>query len=107
MPAGARRAVLLSGSIGAGHDQLALACARTLESDGWSTDTLDLMRLLGRGADSAGDAVFRAMLAVPGLYDAYHFAALRTGSAVATATDLAARRQLVPKLRRYLDEHHV
>ncbi len=107
MPADARRAVLLSGSIGAGHDQLALACARTLESDGWSTDTLDLMRLLGRGADSAGDAVFRTMLAVPGLYDAFHFAALRTGSAVATVTDVAARRQLVPRLRRYLDEHPV
>jgi processive 1,2-diacylglycerol beta-glucosyltransferase len=107
MSACSRRAVLLSGSIGAGHDQLALACARSLESDGWSTETLDLMRLLGRGADSAGDAVFRAMLAVPGLYDAFHFAALRTGSPVATVTDVAARHQIVPRLRRFLDENPV
>lgn len=99
------QALLLSGSIGAGHDQLAQACSQSLEAAGWSTETLDLMRLLGRGGDSAGDAVFRAMLAVPGLYDAFHFAALRTGSPVATAADAAARHQIVPRLRRYLDEH--
>ncbi len=99
-----RRALLLSGSIGYGHDQLAQACASSLEAQGWSTQTLDLMRLLGRGADSAGDAVFRAMLAVPGLYDAFHFAALRTGSRIAAAADAMASRQLVPKLRHQLDE---
>ncbi len=105
MAATLRRAVLLSGSIGAGHDQLALACARSLESEGWSAETLDLMRLLGPGAGTAGDAVFRAMLAVPGLYDAFHFAALRTGSRLAGVTDAAARRRLVPRLRRHLASH--
>ena len=45
------------------------------------------------------------MLAVPGLYDAFHFAALRTGSRLATLADAAARRQLVPRLRAYLDAH--
>jgi processive 1,2-diacylglycerol beta-glucosyltransferase len=98
-----RRALLLSGSIGMGHDTLAEACADKLESDGWSTQTLDLMRLLGRGADSVGDAVFRSMLAVPGLYDAFHFAALRTGNRLAVLADAAARRQIMPRLRARLD----
>jgi processive 1,2-diacylglycerol beta-glucosyltransferase len=98
-----RHALLLSGSIGFGHDQLAEACASTLESDGWSTQTLDLMRLLGRGPDSVGHAVFRTMLAVPGLYDAFYFAALRTGNRLADLADAAARFQILPRLRDHLD----
>src|SRR5258708_20586111 len=68
-----RRALLLSGSIGMGHNTLAEACADPLQADGWSTQTLDLMRLLGQGGGSVGRAVFRSMLAVPGLSDASHF----------------------------------
>jgi processive 1,2-diacylglycerol beta-glucosyltransferase len=98
-----RRAVLLSGSIGMGHDQLALACTTTLEADGWSARTLDLMKLLGRGADSVADGVFRAMLAVPGLYDAFHFAALREGNRLAAMADVAARNRILPRLRDLLD----
>jgi processive 1,2-diacylglycerol beta-glucosyltransferase len=98
------RALLLSGSLGMGHDQLAAACTASLSARGWSTRTLDAMRLLGRGG-SAGEAVFRGMLAVPGLFDAFHFAALRTGSRLALLADAAARRQLVPRLRGYLDAH--
>ena len=63
------------------------------------------MRLLGRRGGSAGEAVFRSMLAVPGLYDAFHFSALRTGSRLALLADAAARRQVVPRLRDYLDAH--
>jgi processive 1,2-diacylglycerol beta-glucosyltransferase len=99
------RALLVSGSIGMGHDALAAACAVTLEARGLSTQTLDAMRLLGRGGSSAGERVFRTMLAVPGLFDAFHFAGLRTGSKLALRADAAARRQLVPRLARYLDEH--
>jgi processive 1,2-diacylglycerol beta-glucosyltransferase len=105
MGARAHRAVLLSGSLGMGHDALAAACVTSLEAAGWSTRTLDAMRLLGRGGGSAGEAVFRTMLAVPGLYDAFHFAALRTGSRLALLADAAARRRLVPALRAYLDEN--
>ena len=97
-----RQAVLLSGSLGMGHDVLAEACTTSLTGAGWSAETLDAMRLLGRGG-SAGEAVFRSMLAVPGLYDAFHFAALRTGSRLALLADAAARRQVVPRLRDYLD----
>jgi processive 1,2-diacylglycerol beta-glucosyltransferase len=99
----ARRALLLSGSIGMGHNTLAEACADTLEIDGWHTQTLDLMQLLGQSGGSVGKAVFRSMLAVPGLYDAFHFAGLRTGSRLAHLTGAAASRQILPRLRAVLD----
>ena len=98
-----QRALLLSGSIGMGHDTLAEACADTLTSEGWTTRTLDLMRLLGRSGNAAGAVVFRSMLAVPGLFDAFHFAALRTGNRLADLADAAARRQVMPRLRARLD----
>ena len=97
------RALLLSGSLGAGHDVVAEACAASLRGHGWSTQTLDAMRLLGRVGATGGEAVFRGMLAVPGLFDAFHFAALRTGSPLALLADAAARRRLVPRLRAHLD----
>jgi UDP-N-acetylglucosamine:LPS N-acetylglucosamine transferase len=102
-----RRALLLSGSIGMGHDTLAEACSATLEADGWSTRTLDLMRLLGRGGGSIGSAVFRSMIALPGVFDAFHFASLRNGGRLADLTDAAARRQIEPRLRALLDANHV
>jgi len=100
-----RRALLVSGSIGMGHDAVAEACATSLRTYGWSTQTLGAMRLLGRGGGAAGEAVFRGMLALPGAFDAFHFAALRTGSRLALLADAAARRRLVPRLRAYLDEN--
>ena len=99
----ARRALLLTGSLGMGHDVMAQACAAELRAHGWSTRTADAMRLLGRRGGSAGEAVFRSMLAVPGLYDAFHFAGLRPGSRLALLADAAARRQLLPRLRDDLD----
>jgi processive 1,2-diacylglycerol beta-glucosyltransferase len=104
MKAPTRKAVLLSGSLGMGHDALAAACVTSLQASGWSTRTLDAMRLLGRGGNSAAEAVFRSMLAIPGFYDAFHFAGLRTGSRLALLADTAARRRLVPRLRDYLDQ---
>ncbi len=100
-----RSALLLSGSLGMGHDQLAEACATSLTAQGWSTRTLNAMDLLGRGLNSASEQLFRAMLAVPGMYDAYHFAALRTGNWLARRSDAAARRRIVPRLRAHLDRY--
>jgi processive 1,2-diacylglycerol beta-glucosyltransferase len=97
------RALLLSGSLGAGHDVHAQACADSLAGRGWSTQILDAMRLLGPRGGSAGEAVFRGMLALPGVYDAFHFAALRPGGRLALLADAGARRQVVPRLREYLD----
>jgi UDP-N-acetylglucosamine:LPS N-acetylglucosamine transferase len=96
---------MLSGSIGYGHDQLAEACATTLEAEAWTTRRLDLMRLLGRGADSIADGVFRSMLAVPGVFDAFHFSALREGNRLADLADTAATRRIIPRLRKELDDH--
>ncbi|MHB1596798.1 MAG: MGDG synthase family glycosyltransferase [Streptosporangiaceae bacterium] len=98
-----RRALFLSGSIGMGHDARAQACSALLTSAGWSTEILDSMRLLGQRGGDAGTAVFRAMLAVPGVYDAFHFAALRTGNRLTDLADTAARRQILPRLRAHLD----
>src|SRR5690349_24480980 len=83
----------------------ARACESSLTERGWATETVDAMALLGQRGSSAGEAVFRAMLATPGLYDAFHFAALRPGSRLALRADAAARRQVVPRLREYLDTH--
>lgn len=104
-PEGAGRALLLSGSLGMGHDVMAEACAGSLRERGWSTETVDAMKLLGRAGQGAGESVFRAMLAVPGLYDAYHFAALRTGSRLALLTDAAARRGIQARLAAHLDRY--
>jgi UDP-N-acetylglucosamine:LPS N-acetylglucosamine transferase len=90
-----------------GHDVLAAACAGVLDSQGWSTHTVDAMRMLGQGLGAVGEAVFRGMLAVPGLFDAVHFGAFRTGNGIALGTSSLARRRLVPQLRDYLDRHPV
>ena len=102
---GQRSALLLSGSIGMGHDALAAACCDSLESQGWQTRTLDAMRLLGSRSRSVGEKVFRAMLAVPGLYDAFYYSALRTGGRLAVAADSAARRRIASRLAAHLDRH--
>jgi processive 1,2-diacylglycerol beta-glucosyltransferase len=102
---GSRSALLLSGSIGMGHDALAAACSDSLRAQGWSTHTLDAIKMMGRRRGSAGEAIFRGMLSVPGVYDAFHFSSLRTGNRLATLADSAARRQLMPMLRDYLNRH--
>jgi processive 1,2-diacylglycerol beta-glucosyltransferase len=100
-----RSALLLSGSIGMGHNQLAEACADSLQAQGWETSRLDAMQMLGPRNGAAGEAVFRTMLAVPGAYDAFHYSVLRPGGRLARLADAAARHQIVPRLREYLDRH--
>jgi processive 1,2-diacylglycerol beta-glucosyltransferase len=99
------RALLVSGALGMGHVVTAQACADSLAARGWSVQTVDAMRLLGGRAGGAGERVFRSMIAVPGLYDAFHFAALRPGTRLALLADAGARRQLIPRLAEYLDSH--
>ncbi len=102
-----RRALLVPGSISTGHQTAAIACAATLEALGWKTHTLDATWLLGQGWGPAAEATFRTMLAIPGLYDAFHYTALRTGSRLALQADAAGRLKLVPRLRDFLDRHPV
>lgn len=96
-------ALILSGSIGKGHDSVALACETTLAARGIRARTVDCMRLLGDAGSAAGDAVFRRLLSVPTVYDGFHFSHLRTGSPLATAMDRAASGRLLPRLRAELD----
>ena len=44
----------------------------------------------GHGWGPAAEATFRRMLTVPGLYDAFHYAALRTGNRLALQADAAS-----------------
>jgi processive 1,2-diacylglycerol beta-glucosyltransferase len=94
-----QRAVILSGSLGMGHDVVAEVVAASLAGLGWQARTLDCMALLGPRAGPAGDWVFRRLMARPGIFDGLHFAHLRTGSRLATAMDRAATPRLVSALR--------
>jgi processive 1,2-diacylglycerol beta-glucosyltransferase len=100
-------ALLLSGSIGMGHDVMAEACAVSLRRRGWTTEIGDALRMMGNAKGGAGEAVFRAMLAVPGFYDAFHFGQLRTGGRLARFFDRASSRYLVPALDAHLRQHPV
>ena len=101
------RALLGPGSISTGHQTAAIACAATLEALGWISRTLDAGWLLGQGWGPAAESTYRTMLAIPGVYDAFHYTALRTGSRLALQADAAARFKLVPRLRDYLDRNPV
>ncbi|ACU75516.1 putative glycosyl transferase [Catenulispora acidiphila DSM 44928] len=96
-------ALLLSGSLGQGHDVMAAACADSLHDRGWTTSTVDAMALLGRRSGAAGEAVFRRLLAIPGVYDAFHFSALRPGNRLALYTEKAAVARLAPRIKELLE----
>jgi processive 1,2-diacylglycerol beta-glucosyltransferase len=95
-------AVLLGGPLGLGHEMMARSLAGLLDRSGWRTRRLDSISLLGRWS-GVGAAVFDRLVAVPGLYDALHFAHLRTGSRLADWMDQASSARLVPALRAELE----
>lgn len=101
---GSRRALLVSGSIGMGHDVMADAFAASLSARGWATETLDAMALLGGAGHRAGEAVFRSLLGIPGTFDALHFHALRGGNRLAGFLDDQAARRIAPRLSSVLQE---
>lgn len=102
-----RRVLLVPGSSSTGRQAAAIACATSLEALGWTTYTLDATWLGDHGWGPAAEAAVRRVLTVPGLHDAFHFAALRTGNKLALQADAVTRMRLVPKLRDYLDRHPV
>lgn len=91
-----RRAVVLSGSIGAGHDAVASACVAALSGAGVACETLDCMALLGSAGFRVANSLFRRALEVGPLYDAFHFSQLRAASPLARHLEAAASRQLLP-----------
>ena len=68
---------------------VAEACAAALGRHGVDFRILDSMALLGGGA-AAGDWVFRKLLSVTAIYDAFHFSQLRDDGRLAGAADRAA-----------------
>ncbi|MGH9071621.1 MAG: glycosyltransferase [Acidimicrobiales bacterium] len=101
----AQRALILSGSLGMGHDVLAAACTEVLFRHGWEARTVSSMALLGPVRGDLGERAFRKLISFPGLYDGLHFAGLRPGTRVATAMDRAAKHRLVPALRAELERY--
>ncbi|MGH9088151.1 MAG: glycosyl hydrolase [Acidimicrobiales bacterium] len=98
-----QRAVILSGSLGLGHEMMVRSCASVLGRSGWGVRSLDSMAMLGSRCGPAGERLFtRVVGRTPGLYDALHFAHLRTGSPLAAFMDDRAGARLVPALRREL-----
>ncbi len=91
-------ALLLSGSLGMGHDVMAEACATSLEQRDWTTDTADSLRLMGSRSGKAGERVFRGLLAIPGVYDAFHYTQLRSGGRLAALAERASSKYVVPAL---------
>jgi processive 1,2-diacylglycerol beta-glucosyltransferase len=97
--------MLLTGPLGLGHEMMARCCAELLQQSGWQTRCLDSMSLLGPWGGGAGTRMFNRLVAIPGLYDALHFAHLRTGSRLAERMDRASAARLVPSLRAELERH--
>ncbi len=97
------RALFISGSLGKGHDVLAEACAAALQDRGVACEIVDGMRLLGQGRAAIGDWVFRRLLSVNAIYDAFHFSQLRDNGRLARAMDRTAVDLMLPRLRQIVD----
>lgn len=96
-------AVVLSGSLGLGHEMMTRSCASLLERSGWHTRSLDSMALLGSRAGPVANRLFGGLVTVPGIYDGLHFAHLRTGSKLAGLMARQAVARLAPALAADLD----
>ncbi len=102
-----RRALVLTGNLGMGHQMVGAVVTASLARLGWEVEVLDGMRLLGPLAGRAGDWTFGRIMAVPTLYDGLHFAHLRPGSRLAAALDRSATSRLLPALRGELERRPV
>ncbi len=97
-----KKALILSGSIGLGHEMIARALQENLSRSEWKAEVVDCMALLGPLAGKVGEWSFRALTSSGGAYDALHFAHLRTNSAIATAMDSMATSRLVPVVEEHI-----
>ncbi|WP_394854431.1 MGDG synthase family glycosyltransferase [Streptomyces albogriseolus] len=78
--AGARRVLVLSASMGAGHDTVARELVRRARAQGHEADAADLMRLLPYGTGSGLRAFYRTSVRhAPWVYDGLYRAFLRPG----------------------------
>ncbi len=98
------QAMVLSGSIGKGHDVVAAVCSEALASAGLTPSTYDCMELLGHWERRLADVGFRWLLSRPALYDGFHFSYLRGAAAVSDRGDRAACGRIADALERDLGE---
>ena len=96
----AHRSLILSGSIGQGHNSVAEVCAAALAQVPSDAEILDCMEGLGGPGQRVGEFVFRKALDRAPLYDALHFSQFRTGSRLAGAMERAAAQRLTKALGR-------
>ena len=82
------RVLVVSGSIGKGHDTVAESCVQAMGVD---AKIVDAVALLGRRGGSLGEAVFRQLVQRPALRGALVIQK-RDRSAMAAATDPVAVR---------------
>jgi len=95
------RALVVSGSIGKGHDTIAEACVQAL---GVNAAIVDAVASLGQRGGSLGEAVFRQLVGRAALYDALHFTHLRGGTSLARALDRISCRKMYPRIAARADE---
>jgi processive 1,2-diacylglycerol beta-glucosyltransferase len=100
------RVLFISGSLGKGHDVLAEACSAALEANGVECEIVDAMALLGSGPGAAGDWVFRRLLSVKAIYDAFHFSQLRDDGRLARLLDRLAVDVMFPHLESTVERFH-
>jgi processive 1,2-diacylglycerol beta-glucosyltransferase len=95
------RVLVVSGSIGKGHDTVAEACVRALGVD---APIVDAVALLGDRGGSLGESAFRLLMKRAAVYDAFHFAHLRGGTSLARALDRLSCRKMYPRVAALADE---
>ncbi len=100
---GFHSAVVLSGSIGKGHDSVAEACRTALETAGVRAEELDCMAMLGGVGARLGTTLFRQLLSVPAVYDGFHFGHLRNGTRLPQTLERAAVRRILPAVKDAVD----
>lgn len=96
--------LILSGSIGNGHDAVARACADAFSEYGHRTSVRDCMALLGGFRQRVARAVFRTMLNTSPLYDAFHFSGLRAGAPFVVRSSERATGHLIEALHEELED---
>lgn len=99
-----RRVLILSGSIGQGHATVAEVCKDAFEpgegGDGSShrVTVADCIELLGPLQSFVARRLYRAAIAIPTLYDGFHFAQLRAEGPLARGGDTVAAHRIIDSL---------
>lgn len=100
---GGGEVLILSGSIGQGHATVAEVCKDALEEsrDGpprAHVSVCDCIELLGPVESFIARRLYRTAIAIPSLYDGFHFAHLRAEGRLASRGDSVSSRRIIKSL---------